>query len=257
MHAIRSSDQRKGTYATNVTSTYLLSLRVSVSLLKYRLEFPIERLKTLRPSAMKTALICLVAGFGLAHVTSFVAARTGTPQFDSPSFVAREDASRTSGTAIVATAYTGTGTGTGTTPTAFSQYEVQTPQTVTVAGISAGTDASPAQALAAQGVEQVVAATSTLTPVHPDIASNVARGVSQMDEAMKTAPVAMARMSESVAKNGIIAALAYDDPAVKAQTNKLSAQIGDSLRNFAEAIGKDMQRSVRESGIQAQSVSAR
>lgn len=243
MHAIRSQHHSKLSCAQNVTSTYFLSLRVSISLLKYRLWDPIDRLKTPRPSAMKTALICLAAGFGLAHVSSFVVASATHAATQTPSYIEAPTASAERAAPIVS---------------AFSQYEVQTPTTVTlVASSDSSSTSGTAQALAAGGLDQVVATSSTLSPVSPDIASNVARGVSQMDEAMKTAPVAMARMSESVAKNGIIAALAYDDPAVKAQTTKLSAQLGDSLRNFAEAIGKDMQRSVRESGIQAQSVSAR
>jgi hypothetical protein len=243
MDAIRSDPICRRQNATSVTSTFLLSLRVSIAL-KYHYYFPIHRLKTLRPSAMKTAFICLAAGFGLAHVTPFLA-RADASRVEAPSAVRGNSADSARPGDVTPLA-------------AFSQYEVPAPTTMTLASSEdSSLTGAPVHALAADGVAQVVAATSTLSPVHPDIASNVARGVSQMDEAMKTAPLAMARMSESVAKNGIIAALAYDDPAVKAQTAKLSAQLGDSLRNFAEAIGKDMQRSVRESGIQAQSVSGR
>ncbi|MBK6616092.1 hypothetical protein [Ottowia sp.] len=188
---------------------------------------------------MKIALICLAAGVGLGQLPSLVT-----------SHATRSSAAPSSTEA--------TSTYTAPQPLAFSQYAVANPQTITIADDPAGgSTGSTAEQIFAAATTSGTVTTSTLTPAPADIADNVSRGVSQMNEALKTAPVAMARMSESVAKNGIIAALAYDDPAVRAQTNKLSAQMGDSLRNFAEALAKDMNRSVRESGIQAQSVSGR
>ena len=237
MQIVQSIADCRRKNAKNVTSTYLLSLRASF-LLKYYQFFPIDRLKTQRQAAMKIPLLlCLVTGFGLAQIPALVFhARPSAPQ---PSLV---DANAAAGPAQL-----------------FSQYDVPLPETVSVAAVDIGpqdalstSDASPIT-----DTSSVVASASTLTPAPADIAGNVSQGVAQMNAAMKTAPVAMSRMTDSVAKNGIIAALAYDDPAVKEQTNKLGAQIGDSLRNFSEAIGKDMQRSVRESGIQQQSVSAR
>ena len=236
MQIARSLADCRRKNAKNVTSMYLLSLRASF-LLKYYYFFPIDRLKTQRRSAMKIPLLCLLTGFGIAQVTSFVARAHEASHHSAPADV------------VASTP----------TPQLFSQYDVAAPQTVSVAAADPHVQDQVVGSAPSTVTDtpMVVSTSPSLTPAPTDIAANVAQGVSQMNEAMKTAPIAMSRMTDSVARNGIIAAFAYDDPAVKEQTNKLGAQLGESLRNFSQAIGKDMQRSVRESGIQQQSVSAR
>jgi hypothetical protein len=138
---------------------------------------------------------------------------------------------------------------------AFSQYDDPAPQVFELPSQAASPVAQPAAALTFSGYPVNGTGPSTTLPAPAHIAADVDAGVTNMNKALATAPVAMARMTESIARNGVIAALAYDDPAVKAQTDLLGQQIGASLRGFADAIAKDMQRSVRESGIQQQSLS--
>ncbi len=137
---------------------------------------------------------------------------------------------------------------------AFSQYDVPPPQVYELPVQSSSAASTSTEALTVGGYPVYGTGPSTTLPAPAHIAADVDAGVSNMNKALATAPVAMARMTESIARNGVIAALAYDDPAVKAQTDQLGQQIGASLRGFADAIAKDMQRSVRESGIQQQSV---
>lgn len=132
-------------------------------------------------------------------------------------------------------------------PGVFAQYDSPAPD---VYEVPAGTSNQGASGLTTGGAPVNGSGPSTLSPAPSHIAADVDVGVTNMKKALATAPVAMAKMTESIARNGVIAALAYDDPQVKAQTDQLGQQIGASLRGFADAIAKDMQRSIKESGIQ-------
>jgi len=132
----------------------------------------------------------------------------------------------------------------------FAQYDSPAPD---VYDVPAGTSNQAPSGLTIGGAPINGSGPSTLSPAPSHIAADVDAGVTNMNKALATAPVAMAKMTESIARNGVIAALAYDDPQVKAQTDQLGQQIGASLRGFADAIAKDMQRSIKESGIQQQS----
>jgi hypothetical protein len=137
---------------------------------------------------------------------------------------------------------------------AFSQYDVPAPQVVDLPAQASSVSVAATEALTVGGYPVNGTGPSTTLPAPAHISADVNAGVTNMNKALATAPVAMARMTESIARNGVINALAYDDPTVKAATDQLGQQLGASLKGFADAIAKDMQRSIRESGIQQQSV---
>lgn len=183
---------------------------------------------------MKSHAISMLAGAAIAIGGSYAVGST------SP--VAASNSTSSSGEAVSAAS------------NAFSQYDDPPPQVFELLALPA---------VAAQGTATLTvgdypvngAGPTTTLPAPAHIAADVEAAVTNMNKALATAPVAMARMTESIARNGVIAALAYDDPDVKAQTDLLGQQIGASLRGFADAVAKDMQRSIRESGIQQQSAS--
>ena len=187
----------------------------------------------------KTHVFCLVAGALLASAVPYAvsAVSVGASRLFAPAA-----SSKLPSHLVVADA---------PAASAFSQYDVAPPSQVTV----------PAQALERATAALMFAGApvngtgpSTVSPAPAPIAADVDAGVTNMNRAIATGTVAVAKMSESIARNGVIAALAYDDPAVKEQTDLLANQLGKSLRGFADAVGKDMQRSIRESGIQQQSL---
>jgi hypothetical protein len=137
---------------------------------------------------------------------------------------------------------------------AFSQYDVPAPQVVELPSQASSVAVAATEALTVGGYPVNGTGPSTTLPAPAHISADVNAGVTNMNKALVTAPVAMARMTESIARNGVINALAYADPTVKAATDQLGQQLGASLKGFADAIAKDMQRSIRESGIQQQSV---
>ena len=191
---------------------------------------PISRLLTLRSPAMKAILVAVVAGYCVARLT--------TPDPD-------HSVQATASSPMLPIA-PGLVVSSADPKLAFAQYEVNPPIEVDVPDVAVRTDA------VRDGV--TVRRISALSPARPDIAGDVERGVSHMNAALKTMPVAVARMSDAVQQHGVVAALAYGDPEVTKQTDLLSAQLATSLQGFAAAIGKDMERSIRESGIQRQSV---
>jgi len=71
------------------------------------------------------------------------------------------------------------------------------------------------------------------------IAADVREGVEGLDEAMAQFPKTVATMMKSVGKHGI-AAFAYDDPAVKAETDSLARSLGKGIGGIVRAVARDM-----------------
>lgn len=76
------------------------------------------------------------------------------------------------------------------------------------------------------------------------IASDVREGVEGLDEAMVQFPKAVAAMMKSVGKHGI-AAFAYDDPSVKAETESLGRSLGKGIGGIMRAVARDMTDTAR------------
>jgi len=189
--------------------------------------------------ASKTHVLCLVAGAVLASAVPYAlsAVSVGASRIFAPA-----SSTKPAAHLVVADASTGS---------AFSQYDVAPPSQVSLPAQAAE---RATESLVFAGAPLTGTGPSTVSPAPALIAADVDAGVTNMNRAIATGTVAVAKMSESMARNGVIAALAYDDPAVKEQTDLLANQLGKSLRGFADAVGKDMQRSIRESGIQQQSL---
>jgi len=94
----------------------------------------------------------------------------------------------------------------------YAQYDVPPPEVYEIARQAL---AQPgAVPLTIGGAPVAGIGPSTLSPAPSHIAADVDAGVTNMNRALATAPVAMAKMAESMVRNGVIAALAYDDPEV-------------------------------------------
>jgi hypothetical protein len=76
------------------------------------------------------------------------------------------------------------------------------------------------------------------------IAADVPEGVEGLDEAMTQFPKTVAVMMKSVGKHGI-AAFAYDDPAVKAETDSLARSLGKGIGGIVRAVARDMTDAAR------------
>ncbi len=106
--------------------------------------------------------------------------------------------------------------------------------------------ALPYDALASQLEQQrlLPAANTSGLYIRPAIAGDVREGVEGLDEAMNQFPKAVASMLKSVGKHGI-AAFAYDDPEVKAQTDSLGQSLGKGIGGIMRAVAKDMTDSAK------------
>lgn len=84
--------------------------------------------------------------------------------------------------------------------------------------------------------------------VPPGLASDVAQGVSGLDEALSRMPRVAVAMARSIDEHGL-AALAYDDPKVKVETDSLAQALGRGLGGIAQAVAKDMTETARKSHL--------
>lgn len=75
--------------------------------------------------------------------------------------------------------------------------------------------------------------------IKPELARDVAEGVAGLDEALRRMPGVVVSVAHSLDQHGL-AALAYDDPAVKQKTNALGEALGRGLGGIARAMAKDM-----------------
>ena len=88
---------------------------------------------------------------------------------------------------------------------------------------------------------------SMTTTVRSDIQSDVNAGVRQLDRSARQVPLYAVKIAQSVEEHGI-AALAYSDPVLQEQGRSLGKEIGQGIRHFAVALGRDLVASVHESG---------
>lgn len=89
---------------------------------------------------------------------------------------------------------------------------------------------------------------SMTTTVRAEIQTEVDAGVKQLDRSVRQVPVYAVRVASKIEEHGI-AALAYSDPALQEQGRALGTEIGQGIRHFAVALGRDMVLSAHESGI--------
>ncbi len=81
-----------------------------------------------------------------------------------------------------------------------------------------------------------------------EIQSEVSSGVRQLDRSVRQAPFYAFKVARNVEEHGI-AALAYADPVLERQGKALGTEIGQGIRHFAVALGKDLVLAVKESGV--------
>ena len=91
---------------------------------------------------------------------------------------------------------------------------------------------------------------SMTTTVRSDIQSDVNAGVRQLDRSARQVPVYALKVAQQVEEHGI-AALAYSDPVLQEEGRSLGKEIGQGIRHFAVALGKDLVASAHDSGIKA------
>jgi len=80
------------------------------------------------------------------------------------------------------------------------------------------------------------------------LAPHIEQGVAGLDEALLRMPRVAVAMARSIDQHGI-AALAYDDPTVKKETDKLGQALGRGLGGIAQALAKDMTETAQRNRI--------
>lgn len=78
-----------------------------------------------------------------------------------------------------------------------------------------------------------------LVPPRSEIKASVDGSLVNLDAAMRQTPRAILALAMSLREHGL-AALAYTDPAVKEETDKLGILLGRGLRQMADAVAADM-----------------
>ena len=81
--------------------------------------------------------------------------------------------------------------------------------------------------------------------VPANLAPDVARGVAGLEDALSHMPRVAIAMARSIDQHGI-AALAYDDPKVKVETESLTQALGRGLGGIAQAVASDMVETTRK-----------
>lgn len=82
----------------------------------------------------------------------------------------------------------------------------------------------------------------------PEIQNEVDAGVRQLDRSVREVPAFALKVAQRVEKHGI-AALAYPDPGLQEQGRALGTEIGQGIRHFALAVGKDLVLAAHDSGV--------
>ena len=112
------------------------------------------------------------------------------------------------------------------------------------------------QQQASAAYEQVVPQIGDIVPLgmattaRAEIQQDVDAGVRQVDRSVRQLPAYVVKTAQKVEEHGI-AALAYSDPVLKEQGRELGVEIGQGIRHFAVALGKDLVLAVKESGVRA------
>ena len=96
-------------------------------------------------------------------------------------------------------------------------------------------------------IDDMVPLSMTKT-VRTEIQTEVDAGLKQLDRSVRQVPLFAVKVAQQVEEHGI-AALAYSDPVLQEQGRALGTEIGQGIRHFALALGKDLVLSAHESGI--------
>lgn len=99
----------------------------------------------------------------------------------------------------------------------------------------------------AQDIGDLVPNSMNMT-VRSEIEGEVNAGVRQLDRSVREVPIYAVKVAQQVEKHGI-AALAYTDPVLQEQGRALGTEIGQGIRHFAVALGKDLVLAAHDSGV--------